>query len=78
MDFSIIILTFLFLVLIALFAFCLTEPRGKNTVYARKDAHATSSIAENTKEKASGLKPDPISQSNEAAYSLQKQRTEAA
>jgi hypothetical protein len=74
MDFSVFILTLLFLVLIALFAFCLTEPRGKNTVYARKD----SDMSENKMKNTSSLKPDPISQSNEVAYNVKKHQTEAA
>lgn len=74
MDFSILILTILFLVLIGLFAFCLTEPRGKNTVYARKE----NTGKETKTETLTGLKQDPISQSNEAAYNIQKHRTEAA
>jgi hypothetical protein len=74
MDFSIVILTILFLVLIGLFAFCLTEPRGKNTVYARKDKAGNKA----TMDTGTGLKQDPISQSNDVAYNIQKNRTEAA
>jgi hypothetical protein len=74
MDFSILILTILFLMLIGLFAFCLTEPRGKNTVYARKDNVKNEIEMDTSKE----LKQDPTSQSKEVAYNIHKRRTEAA
>ncbi|WP_395344779.1 hypothetical protein PN836_008450 [Ningiella sp. W23] len=37
MDLSIIILAVLFISVLGLFAYCLTEPKGKHTVHARKN-----------------------------------------
>jgi hypothetical protein len=74
MEFSTFILAFLFMMVFALFAYCLTEPRGKNTIHARKrsNTHAVN-IDKNV-----GLKQDPISQSKDVAYNIQKNQTEAA
>lgn len=46
MEFSSIVFTVLFLVVIGLFAFCLTEPRGKNTVHARRSNNRTNSVGD--------------------------------
>jgi plastocyanin domain-containing protein len=74
MELSIVILAGLFLVVLALFAFCLTEPRGKNTVHARKNKSQPTHI----NEVQSGLKKDPISQSYNAKYRIKNNKTEAA
>ena len=74
MELSIILLTLLFLAVLGLFAFCLTEPRGKNTVYARKNKSQLTNI----NEVKSGINNDPISQSYNAKYSIKNNKTEAA
>ncbi|WP_371194231.1 hypothetical protein [Glaciecola sp. SC05] len=74
MEFSGIILTLLFLIVIGLFAFCLTEPRGKNTVYARKENETPTPIDEHK----SANTGDSISRSYSSAYNMKSRNTEAA
>jgi uncharacterized protein (UPF0333 family) len=73
MEFSIIVLVLLSLIVIALFAFCMTEPRGKNTVHARRDS--SQSPVNNVK---TGVNQDPISHSYDVKYKIKTNKTEAA
>ncbi|MFC4700324.1 hypothetical protein ACFO4O_09165 [Glaciecola siphonariae] len=74
MESSVIILTMLFLVVLGLFAFSLTEARGKNTVHARKNQSQPTNI----NDVMSGARKDPISQSYNVNYSIKNNKTEAA
>lgn len=74
MEFSFIILSILFLLVLGLFAYCLTEPRGKNTVHARKKDCNVSHV----NEALHNQKKDPISQTYRTPYSIKNRNTEAA
>lgn len=74
MEFSGVIIIFLFLATVGLFAYCLTEPRGKNTVHARKQQNKPTQI----NEVKSSENVDTISQSYNESYDLKNRKTEAA